>query len=82
MGNVDDLEYENLNVGSSTNPTGGILLDPEVKLKMSSKMHSVSPALNNNININRLYAEAKGSTGFMIPEDAYIKSEGDSPRIL
>ena len=31
-------------MGFSTNPTGGILFDPEVKVKMSSNAHSDSPA--------------------------------------
>lgn len=44
-GRVDDSDCKNINVGSSTNPTGGILLNPEAKLKMSSKVHSVSPAI-------------------------------------
>ena len=30
----------------------------------------------------RLDAEAKGSMAFRIPEDIYIKPEGDSPRVL
>ena len=44
VGNVDDSEYRKDRVGVSINPIGGILLDPELKIKMSFNVHSNSPA--------------------------------------
>jgi hypothetical protein len=46
VGNVDDSEYRKVRVGVSINPIGGILYDPELKIKMSFNVHSNSPATN------------------------------------
>ena len=44
VGDVDDSKYRKVTVGVSINPIGGILLDPELKIKISFNVHSNSPA--------------------------------------
>ena len=44
VGNIDDSEYRKVRVGVSINLIGSILLDPELKVKMSFNVNSNSPA--------------------------------------